>query len=214
MSTAAKRIPESDDDLLRRATIGDGEALATLLVRYGPSIRSDVAGRIPGRLRSLLSDDDVMQQTYADAFRSIGGFVSQGDGSFARWLATLARCNVRDAVKMLEAQKRGGRSRRASQPGSGDSSMLLLEELATTGTSPSQHAARAEAWADIETAIGSLPPQYAQVVQLYDIEGRPIDEVAIVMERTSGAVYMLRARALDQLHDLLGRTSKFFDSPT
>lgn len=210
MSAAAQPMSESDDDLLKRATIGDGDALAILLERYGPSVRSDVAGRIPGRLRSLLSDDDVMQQTYADAFRGISRFVSQGDGSFARWLATLARCNVRDAVKMLEAQKRGGRSRRTPQPTGVEPFIFLFEDLAATGSTPSQHAARAEARADIEAAIATLPPQYARVVQMYDIEGRPIDEVAAALERTPGAVYMLRSRAHDRLRDTLGRTSKYF----
>lgn len=200
----------SDDDLLKRATTGDRDALMQLLERYGAAVRRGLAGKIPKRWRALLSDDDVMQQTYADAFRSISRFVSQGEGSFARWLATLARCNVRDAVKMLEAEKRGG-GRIPTQPStSGDSVMVLYEELAAAGSTPSQHAAKAEARADLEKAIGSLPAAYRQVVQMYDIEGRSIQMVATALERTPGAVYMLRARAHERLHETLGRTSKYF----
>ncbi len=203
-------MPESDDGLLRRATAGNGDALGMLLERHGPVVRRDVSKRIPNRWRSLLSDDDVMQQTYADAFRSVTQFVSQGEGSFGKWLATLARCNVRDAVKMLEAQKRGGDRRRVDRRAGDESAVALFEELATTGSTPSQHAASAEARADLEKAIRVLSPTYRQVVQMYDIEGRTIQEVATALNRSPGAVYMLRSRAHDRLRETLGRTSKYF----
>ena len=207
------QMPPSDDDLLKKATAGDADALTVLLERYGPPVRRSLAGQIPKRWQALLSDDDVMQQTYADAVRDIGRFVSQGDGSFARWLATLARCNVRDAVKMLEARKRGGGLARSQQASSDESFMALFEEVAASGTTPTQHAARAEVRTTLKEAINALPPAYRQAVEGYDLQGRSIDEVAMALGRSPGAIYMLRARALDQLHELLGRTSKFFDSP-
>jgi RNA polymerase sigma-70 factor (subfamily 1) len=203
-------MPASDENLLSLASSGHEDSLALLLERYGPLVRRGIAKQIPKRLGSLLTDDDVMQQTYADAFRSINSFESRGDGSFARWLATLARCNLCDAVRMLEAQKRGGGRTRIDQRAISDSFAPLLKELAAAGNSPSQEAAKAEARADLESAIKTLPPTYAQVVRMYDLEGRTIDEVAAALDRSVGAVYMLRSRAHDRLHDLLGRTSKYF----
>ena len=77
----------SDDELVKEAVAGDRAALTELLGRHAPAARQAVARNIPKRWRSLLSDDDVMQQTYADAFRGIGQFAVTADGSFAGWLA-------------------------------------------------------------------------------------------------------------------------------
>jgi len=43
----------------------------------------------------------------------------------------------------------------------------------------------------------------------YDVEGRSIQEVGAHLNRSPGAVYMLRARAHEQLAGLLGRASAF-----
>lgn len=199
-----------DDEHLKLACGGDADALTELLKHYGPIIRQDVARQIPRRWQALLSEDDVMQQTYADAFRSIRRFKPRGEGSFAKWLVSLARCNARDAIKMLQAEKRGGSRRRIEVTNTNESMCALYEQLATSGTSPSQHAARAEATSALSQAIQGLQPTYHQVVQMYDLEGRPMDEVAQVLKRSPGAVYMLRARAHDQLREELGTASQFF----
>ena len=44
---------------------------------------------------------------------------------------------------------------------------------------------------------------------LYDIEGRSVQEVGAHLNRSPGAVYMLRARAHEQLAGLLGHASAF-----
>ena len=59
-------------------------------------------------------------------------------------------------------------------------------------------------------ALGSLPGDYEKVVRMYDLEGRPIGEVAAELGRSEGAVYMLRARAHDRLREQMGPASKFF----
>jgi len=83
------------NELEERAIQGDEEALTELLERTGPVIRRDVAERIPARWRSVLSEDDVMQQTYADAFRGITRFVPLGQrffwaGCFSHWPSRVA----------------------------------------------------------------------------------------------------------------------------
>ncbi len=65
--------------------------------------------------------------------------------------------------------------------------------------------------------LAKLPPDYATVIRLYDLQGKPIAEVAADLGRSEGAVYMLRARTHDRLRELLPGESKFFsavgDSP-
>lgn len=201
-----------DHDLLSRAGSGDEDALAELLEKHGPIVRQRLAGQIPRRWQSLLSLDDVMQQAYTDAFRDLEQFAGEDEGSFKAWLTSLAKCNLDDALRMLKADKRGGRRRRIEPRAREDSSLALYELLAPTRSTPSQHAARREACAALERALQQLPEHYRRVVQMYDLEEHPVKEVARALKRNPGAVYMVRRRAHRRLHEFLGRTSKFFDT--
>ena len=61
-------------------------------------------------------------------------------------------------------------------------------------------------------AIKKLPPDYATVIRLYDLEGRTGPRVAEAMSRSRGAIHMLRARAHDMLVSFLGSQSQYFTS--
>src|SRR5436190_709453 len=98
-------MAETDADLLPRAVAGDREALAALLERHGPAVRVRLRNAIPVRWQSVLSIDDVLQQTYADAFLDIERFDPAGSATFATWLKTLANRNLIDAIRALEAEK-------------------------------------------------------------------------------------------------------------
>ena len=200
----------SDDNLLQQAVRGDRDALVTLLKRHGPAVRGRLAGRIPKRWQSLVSEDDVVQQTYADVIAHIGQFLSDSEPAFTSWLVTIARRNLTDALKGLKAEKRGG-DRRPVQPRTSEESFAALYEvLSSGGTTPSGKVARGEAKTALERAIDALPEVYARVVRMYDLECRPVQEVAQALERSQGAVFMLRARAHDRLHEIMGHTSRYF----
>jgi RNA polymerase sigma factor (sigma-70 family) len=77
-------------------------------------------------------------------------------------------------------------------------------------STPSGGAAKAESRLALQDAIEKLPPEYAKVVRLYDLEGLPVDRVAVELKRSVGAVYMLRARAHERLSELMGSPSQFF----
>lgn len=202
----------SDEQLLRRAIAGDRDALADLLEQAAPTARQALRGAIPRRWQSLLSVDDVMQQTYTDAFLAIGTFMPRGDGAFAGWLATLAKRNLLDAIRSLEAQKRGGDARQCKPGGSQESLLALYDWLTGTGSTPSRHAAQGEALAALDRSIQLLPKAYRDVIRLYDLEGRPIEEVSQALERSPGATYMLRSRAHDQLREIMGSSGKYFSA--
>jgi len=205
-------MADSEDSLIDKAIHGDLEALALLLEKYGPALRQGLAGQLPRRWRSLLSEDDVVQQTYADAVRYIATFFPRGEGSFARWLATLRNNNLRDAIAGLEADRRGGQARRI-EPAAGDQSYIaLVETLAVTTSTPSRCASREENVISLKHAIRQLPKVYAQVVQMYDLEGRPVGEVAAALARSPGAVFMLLARAHARLQEIMGSASAYLST--
>lgn len=204
---------EAEEQLVCRAVAGDEDALTDLLRQIGPVVRDRIKHRIGAQWRSAVDEDDVMQVTYLEAFLLINQFQPRGPGSFVAWLSHVAENNLRDAVRGLQAQKRPDPRRRVQPRGNSDSFVALVEMLGSTDSTPSRHAARDEAGQFLETALGTLPPDYERVVRLYDLEGQSATEVAEQLGRSTGAIYMLRARAHERLKESLGSESQFFTNP-
>lgn len=194
----------SEGRLIERARHGDREALVELLRRFGPDLRRELQRRIPQRWQSLLSADDVLQQTYTDALLDVTRFKPNGPESFRAWLRTLAEHNRIEAIRALRAAKRGGRARHDGQAVT-DSAGRLFEHLtrAVTHSTPSRHIARADRARLLEHALRRLPPHYEHVVRQYDLEARPMQAIAAELDRSVGAAHLLRVRALERLRLLL-----------
>ncbi len=189
--------------LVTKAIAGDREALGSILEQYAPQVRRTLEGRIDARWRSVLSEDDILQQTFADAFLGIKRFQYHGSISFVAWLNTMARNNLNDAVKHLQSAKSGGKEARVS-PSSDESYHRLMHEIAAMTSTPSMKVARTENHAELHLAIKRLPASYAHVIQKYDLEGISADELAKEMGCSVGALHMRRSRALVMLGELLG----------
>ncbi|MDM8005483.1 MAG: sigma-70 family RNA polymerase sigma factor [Phycisphaerae bacterium] len=201
-----------NDDILRRAVQGDRVALGTLLGRCDRAARQSLADKIPHRFRTLLTEDDVMQEAYLDAILGIRQFRSTSEGSFVSWLTTVAQRNLLDAVKELEREEQEIDRPRLRRALTDDSYVDLVETIAATSAGPTTVARRSEAAAKLKEAIGQLPEDYARLVIMYDLEQRPVADVAQALHRTPGAVFMLRARAHRKLAALLGPALSYLTS--
>jgi RNA polymerase sigma-70 factor (ECF subfamily) len=213
----ADRAPQ-EAELIARAGAGDDRSLGTLLERYAPGVRAEIAGRIPARWSSVLSAEDVLQETFMDAFLDFARFTPAaadpsrplaGNGLLA-WLLNIARCNLVDAVRMLEADKRGGERRRLTQVAGEEGSLAdLLDMLSGTVTAPSLRARRGEEAASLRRAVAGLSEPHRNVVESYDLRGLPAAEVAAAIGRSEGAVFMVRARAHRKLAEQLGVAAEY-----
>lgn len=203
----------TQDELLRRAMGGNVDALTTLLGELGPVVRSRIAPKISPRWRAVLDEDDVMQTTYLEACLRINRFTTGAAREFLAWLTRLAENNLIDAVRSLESAKRPDPRKRVTQAANADdSAVALIDMLSASGSTPSRVVGRGEAAGLMDMALKRLPPDYEKVVRLYDLAGNPAHAVARELGRSEGAIYMLRARAHDQLRELLGSDSKFFST--
>jgi RNA polymerase sigma-70 factor (ECF subfamily) len=201
---------DGDRELAEAAVSGDHDALSELLRLHGPVVRRALAGEFGRVLRGVLDVEDVMQVTYLEAFLRIRHFVPRGDGSFTAWLQDIARNNLRDAVRELRRSKRPQAQRRVELASGVSSASVLLDRLCGSSDTPSGEAACHEMEEILTGAITRLPEDYRRVVELCDMEGRSTSEAAKALNRSQGAVCMLRARAHDRLRELLGSQSKFF----
>ncbi|HKQ47858.1 MAG TPA: RNA polymerase sigma factor [Phycisphaerae bacterium] len=203
-------MADDDTTLLQRAVEGDVAALRLLLERFGGEVRQRIAGRIDKRWQALLDEDDVMQVTYLEAFLHIDQLTARDTQSFLAWLTRIAENAIRDAIRGLSRQKRPDPARRIAPATVTDSYVGLLECLGVTTTTPSREAVSRDAAEVLKAAVERLPPDYRTAVHLYDLEGRTVSDVAAAMNRSVGAVHMLRARGHDRLRQDLGSSSQFF----
>ncbi|MBX3363888.1 MAG: sigma-70 family RNA polymerase sigma factor [Phycisphaeraceae bacterium] len=201
---------ESEAELVAKARRGNEDALAALLEQVGPALRSRLAGKISSHWRSAVDEDDVLQVTYMEAFGRIQNFTDRGEGAFLAWLTQIAENNLRDAIRGLERAKRPDPRKRVQPTTREDSYVGLVEVLGVTQTTPSMNVAKGEIITELDRALAKLPPDYERCIRLYDLEGRSIESVCTELGRSSGAVYMLRARAHERLAEVLGSESRFF----
>lgn len=192
-----------EEGALARARGGDLEALAELLEACAPALRAQLGPRLPDAHRAVLAVEDVLQVTWLEAFLGFERCTSDTPAGFAAWLRTIAERNLQDAVFALEREKRPDSRRRA------EGAAELLDELSAGLTSPTRAAARSEARERLETALRSLPADYACVVRAHDLEGRPMAELAAELGRSLGALHMLRQRAHDRLRAHLGAPQRY-----
>lgn len=203
-------MPVSGQDLFEKAVRGDDDALRALLQRHGPQVHTVISGKIGRQWQTVLDADDVMQVTYLEAFMQIDQLMARDPASFTRWLTRIAENNLRDVIKVLERPKRPPPRKRVQALGGADSYVELLDLLASDSATPSRTAAKQEVVRMVDTALGELPGDYGTVIRLYDLEGGSAAQVAASMNRSVGAVHMLRSRAHVRLREMLGPPSKFF----
>ena len=196
------------DERVVRAAGRDGDALEELLRETGPAVAAGLS--IEGRWQASFDREDVMQVTYLEACLRIGTLRSRTIEGFRGWLASIAENNLRDALRALQRDKRpdGGGRRRATR-GSATSAETLLVSLQDGALTPGSFAAGREAISRLHTAIEGLPKSYRQVVEEVDLAERLVTEVAAELEKSPGAVHMLRSRAHDRLKELLGGRAHF-----
>lgn len=197
--------------LVKRAVGGDKDSLGELLEHFGPHVES--ALKISPVWQGLLDAADVMQVTYLEVFVQIGRFDAARPEAFPGWLRRVAENNLRDAIRGLETRKNPS-PRRQLDVHTGDAGLALLDVLTSGVATPSQAVRGQEAGDRLRQAMRRLPPDYARTVQLYDLDGLPVDDVAAALGRSAGAVYMLRSRAHDRLRELLGSPSNILESRT
>lgn len=98
------RVPDRHEqdvlnELAAAAREGDDVAVAALVRRTQDDVR-----RLCTALGSRGEIDDLVQETYLKAFRSLGSF--RGDAPFRAWLLTIARRTCADHVRRRQRERR------------------------------------------------------------------------------------------------------------
>ncbi len=177
--------------LIQRAIEGDRSAFEELVGAFEGRIRAFIQARIQPASRGQLDLDEILQDTFVRAFRSMGSFRGENPEEFRRWLTGVANKTV------LRAEHEARRHR----------ALEIHPGLTAKGISPSKALQREERRNRLQEAIDSLTGDHRQVIFLTRIEGLSLKQAAERMGRSPEAVRKLFWRALQELRNTLSNTA-------
>lgn len=183
------------------------QELQKLLLRRAEPLHRYVESKIPRRHRSVVCAEDVLQEVWITAYQTISAEIRDVD----RWLTTVANSKVVDALRTVEALKRGGGlaaiRERPSRISSFDNLFARVHGHVET---PSRDMSAQEARHAVQVALASLRPDTRRAIQLRYIEGLSHQAIAQVMEKSKSAVNSLLFRGLRELQERIGHAARFF----
>lgn len=189
--------------------LGSSE-LQRLLVQHAPELRSLVERRIPAKLKTVISADDVLQETWLAAFRHVDGFSNERTNAFMKWITTIATNKVVDSIKSATRVKRGGSEiAMCAAAGGLEPLSALFERLVGSGPTPSRDSSAREVADAVQVALSALPDDRRRAITLRHLQGYAPAEIALRMSKSVSAVNGLLFHGMKQLRDNLGDSSRF-----
>lgn len=180
--------------LVAAAHGGDRDALDALLGRHLADLRVFVRAKSGPTLREQESSSDLVQTVCREALQSLAQYEWRGEGSFRRWLFTLAMNKLRNRADFHAAERRDA-ARRAG----GDTALGGV----AAGHGPSQHAIGNEAAVRFEQCLDQLDADQRDVILMARVIGMQHREIAAELDIAEGAVRTRLSRALSRLATLM-----------
>ncbi len=193
------------DALLAQVAQGQAHARSLLLLRHRDRLRRLVACRLDRRLAARVDPSDVVQEVLAEADRKLERFLQDRPLPFYPWLRQLA------LEQLLTLRRRHVRARKRTvtreEPDilalPEESAVELAERLATSATSPTQAALRAELRQRVHQALARLSEVDREVLILRHLEQLSVAQTAEVLGIRDSAVCVRHYRALQRIRDFL-----------
>ncbi|HNQ81277.1 MAG: sigma-70 family RNA polymerase sigma factor [Acidobacteriota bacterium] len=183
-----------EHNLIRLARAGDATAWRSLFDTHHRRVFA-TAYRF---LANQADAEDVLQETFVRAYRSLDGFDSSYAGGFAAWIGRIgANCSL-DAIRRKKKTR----------------DTLSLEDGAVPpppdsghGTDPERSTGNREIRARIENALNRLTPKQRLIFILRHYEGYTTREIAGMIDVTEGSVKTHLFRAVGALRKSLRRVA-------
>lgn len=169
-----KRGP-SDEVIAARVIAGETRLFEVLMRRHNQ--------RLYRALRGLLKDEteieDIMQQTYVDAFANLRQL--RGPASLSSWLVRIA---MNEALARLRRKSRF----EADPIGCGDPQAAIAGAIKEGAENPEERAWRVEQSRLLQAAVDELPARYRVVFLLREVEEMSTRETAFSLEVSEDVV--------------------------
>lgn len=191
--------PDRIERLVAQARAGDRAALDQVLDSYRNYLYLLVRTQIDMQLARRLAPSDAVQETLLRAFKNFSRFRGVTEAQLIAWLRRILARTLADQTRKARTLKRDLHRERDWHAGVDQSNRRLADLAAARQPSPSETAERREQSVLLADALARLPEDYREVIVLRHLERMEFADIAARMGRTSGAVRMLWARALERL---------------
>ena len=190
--------PTSTYDLIDRIERGDESAFTPLFEKYRKRLSLLIYYKLGHEMRRFADVEDVLQETFLEAFRDIERFRYEKPGAFLSWLSRIADHVIADAARFHGRRKRRADLVRLRSVGTPDG-----PEPADSAT-PSRLLAEKESLQSLIRKLDSLPEDYRRAILLAKVEGLTNAEMAERLGRSREASALLLHRAIKRfraMHD-------------
>jgi RNA polymerase sigma-70 factor, ECF subfamily len=187
----------SSQGLIKRIRNGEHEAFSALFEKHRPRLAVLIHYRLSPELRRFFEVDDVLQDTFLEAFRDFDQFKYELPGSFMSWLARISDHVMADLARSQGRQKRHAaemlRFRSESNPAGPEP---------IDSRTPSRIFAEEQGLQELLTKLNALPENYRQAILLVKVEGLTTQEAAARLGKTRESMALLLHRALKRFREL------------
>lgn len=199
-------------DLLARLRDGDRSTLGELFDLHRERLWRMVRFRLDRRIAGRVDADDVLQEAFLAAAERIEHFFQHPSGSMFLWLRWIVGQTMVDVHRRHVGAGMRDAGRDVSLDGGNfgqATSVCLAAELMGSITSPSQAAAGAEKFQQLEQAVGSLSELDQEIIALRHFEDLTNLEAANVLNIAPTAASNRYIRALARLKTVLSQFPDF-----
>ncbi len=181
------------DELLERAKTGDKVAFGLMCQHSRRNWLNAIVRMFPVHLRTKLDPEDLLQDVLAIAWRKIPMLTVVDTERFDRWILTISRNQMTDAVRRFDRKKRkaGREDQHQRSPNS-----IAFADCET----PSKPVMRRERLAKIEELLDDLSHAQREVVVHRILNEHSCKDVAAMIGKTQNNVDVTLHRALRSLH--------------
>ncbi len=187
MPQSKERMEESEARAVARARAGDADAFRLLVERHSHAVFG-LAYRMTGNEQDA---EDVVQETFLNAYRRIGRFESRS--GFGTWLY---RITVNCSLDLI-------RSRQRHRSAEGNSDENWLASVAAPDPTPDRLAFSEQIQQKVAEALEALSPMERAAFVLRHYEGLSIEQIGEALGRRSDATKNCVFRAVHKLRRAL-----------
>ncbi|NUQ64068.1 MAG: sigma-70 family RNA polymerase sigma factor [Pirellulales bacterium] len=187
----------------------DPAALGDLLERYRSYLLLISRQQINPKIAMRSSPSDIVQESFAEAYRGFERFTGSAEPEFSAWLGRIHQHNLDDAArKHLLAKRRDAAQEKPLYSRDGSAS-FTWREIAADQQTPSDRVIAGEKALRLAEMLTSLPDAQREAVRMRHLEGLTLAEIAEGMERSLEAVAGLLKRGLKTLREKMSEESWF-----
>ena len=190
---------EEERDIIKRVLSGETQVCETLVLANQRNIYN-LCFRMT---RNPEDANDLAQDAFLKAYQNLAGF--KGDSSFSLWIYRLTS-NL--CIDFLRKEKRRTKSSLTYLDDAGETQEL---EIVDERFTPERALEKTEAIEQLQKGLDTLTAEHREILLMREIDGLSYDEIAEVLNISSGTVKSRIARARQNLTKLLLEERNFFE---